>query len=158
MDLRGRLRTGSDRGETLVEVLAAVVILGIAGVAIVAGLMLSVKASDMHRKETTGGAYVRSFAEAIQNYVAAGNYTGCAGANAYKVSAVTSQVTGLPGTYTLTQKAARSVGPNGVAAAGCGTDTGVQQLELHVSSNDGRADEKLVIVVRRSCAPNQAAC
>ena len=152
-----RLRAGSDRGETLVEVLAAVVILGIAGVAIMGGLMLSVRASDMHRKETTGGAYVRSFAEAIQNWVAGGHYVGCAGANQYTPK-VAAQITDLPSTYTLNQLAARSVSATGVAGAGCTSDTGIQQLELHVRSADGRADEKLTIVVRNPCGPSQAVC
>ena len=71
---------GSDRGESLVEVLLSLTILGIAGVAIMAGLQLSVTASDIHRKQTTGSAYARSYAEAIQRYVAAGNYAACAGA------------------------------------------------------------------------------
>ena len=160
MDLRGRLRAGSDRGETLVEVLAAVVILGIAGVAVMAGLMLSVKASDMHRKETTGGAYVRSLAEALQNWVAAGHYATCATSADYLVSQVTSQVADLPSTYQLSMKDARSVSATGVAAAGCvaANDTGVQQVELHVKSADGRADEKLTIVVRKPCAPGQVYC
>jgi type II secretory pathway pseudopilin PulG len=150
-----RIRWGSDRGETLVEVLAAVVILGIAGVAVMSGLMLSVKASDMHRKETTGGAYVRSYAEAIQQYVASGHYIGCAAANAYNVTAVTNQISDLPTNFVPTQTAAKSVGPTG-AASGCSSDTGVQQVTLSVKSNDGRADETLTVVLRNPCAPGQA--
>ncbi len=147
------------RGETLVEVLVAVVILGIAGVAIMSGLMLSVKASDMHRKETTGGAYVRSYAEAIQRYVASGHYTSCAAANDYNVAAVTNQISDLPSSFTPNQAAARSVGPNGVAASlPCSSDSGLQQVTLSVKSNDGRADETLTVVLRKPCAPNQAAC
>lgn len=150
----------SDRGETLVEVLAAVVILGIAGVAVMAGLTLSVKASDIHRKDTTSGAYVRSFAEAIEDYVAtpgADNYKPCAALNAYKVGAVTSRLTDLPASYVVTQGAARSVGPTGTDAA-CTSDTGVQQLTLTVGSPDGRGKETLTIVVRRPCDPSVAAC
>lgn len=149
-----------DRGETLVEVLAAIVILGLAGVAVMAGLMLSVKASDIHRKETTGGSYVRSLAEAIQEYVATPgttHYVPCAGANDYRTSAVVSRL-GLPAGYTATQAAAKSVGPTGAADPGCTSDTGVQQLALTVSSNDGRAAEKLVIVVRKPCDPSVATC
>lgn len=62
-------RALGERGETLVEVLAALVILSIAGVAIATGLMVSVKASDIGRNSATGSAYARSFAEAIQKYV-----------------------------------------------------------------------------------------
>lgn len=148
-----------DRGETLVEVLAAVVILGIAGVAVMAGLGLAVKSSDIHRKQTTGGAYVKSFAEAIENYVGApgvANYKACAGTDFYtgKVSL------SLPAGYIATQGAARSVGADGVAAAGCSvaTDTGVQRVALDVKSADGRVDESLVIVLRNPCDPSVSIC
>jgi type II secretory pathway pseudopilin PulG len=156
-------RARCETGETLVEVLVAVVILGLAGVALMAGLGLSAKASDLHRKETTSGAYVRSYAEAIANYVAtpgASNYKPCAPANWYNVSAVTATLN-LPSGYAATQDAAKSVGTNGVAAAGCtlASDTGVQQLTLHVTSpNSSFASETLVIVVRKPCDPSVAAC
>ena len=43
-------------------------------------------ASDIHRKQTTDGAYVRGYAEAIEQYVSTppSNYVQCAAANAYK--------------------------------------------------------------------------
>lgn len=141
------------------EVLVAVMILGIAGVAIMSGLMLSVQASDMHRKETTGGAYVRSYAEAIQQYVASGHYIGCAAANAYNVAAVTGQISDLPSSFTPNQAAAKSLGTNGVAASlPCSSDSGIQQVTLSVKSNDDRADETLTVVLRKPCSPNQATC
>ena len=65
------------RGATLVETLVALVILGIAGVAILAGLQLSVTASDIHRKQTSGGAYVRGYAEAIETLPQLGPATTC---------------------------------------------------------------------------------
>jgi len=143
----------------LVEVLAAVVILGIAGVAVMAGLMMSVKASDIHRKETTSSAYVRNFAEAIENYVAAGHYAPCAAADAYKVGPVTSQLPSLPLGYTATQGAAASIGPTGVSGAcpSASADTGVQEVILEVTSGDGRADERLAVMLREPCAKNVAA-
>ncbi|WGY00239.1 type II secretion system protein [Nocardioides sp. QY071] len=147
-------RRDLDRGETLVEVLAAVVILGIAGVAVMTGLMLAVKTSDIHRKETTGGAYVRSFAEAIQDYVQDGNYIPCAGPNAYRITAVTSQIKDLPSNFDIAtnfaQEQAKGVGPTGTATScTAANDPGINLLTLHVASADGRADEKLTIVVRK---------
>ena len=145
-----------DAGETLVEVLVTVVILGLAGVAVTAGLALSAKASDMHRKETTGGAYVRTFAEAIQQYVATAattNYRPCAAADYY-----TSRVSfGLPSGFTATQDKALSVGPTGATSA-CTTDPGIQQVTLHIASSDGRAAESLTIVLRNPCDPSVTAC
>ena len=155
-----RRRAGAEAGESLIEVLVAVVILGLSGVAVMAGLGLAVKVSDIHRKETTSGAYVRSYAEAIENYVAtpgSDNYKPCATANAYNVSAVVSAL-GLPSGYTATHDPAKSVGNNGIAALGCTVDTGVQQVTLSVTSSDARAVETLVIVLRRPCDPSVAAC
>jgi type II secretory pathway pseudopilin PulG len=153
---RGRIESASDKGETLVEVLVTIVILGIAGVAVMGGLALTADASDIHRKETTGSAYVRSFAEAIQEYVGTTgttNYQPCAGADYY-----TNHISfPLPSGYTATQDAARSVGPMG-ATSTCTTDTGVQQVTLHVVSADGRASEGLTVVLRRPCDPSVAAC
>ena len=148
--------TGDDLGETLVEVLVAVVILGLAGVAVMAGLGMAVESSDVHRKETNGSAYVKSFAEAIQKYVGQSgvtNYKQCAVADYY-----TSRVTlALPFGYTASQEAAQSLGPSGAVVSPC-ADQGLQRLKLHVKSNDGRADESLTIVLRNPCAPSVSSC
>ncbi|MFS3128556.1 prepilin-type N-terminal cleavage/methylation domain-containing protein [Nocardioides sp. Bht2] len=141
-----------ESGESLVEVLVALSILAIAAVAILAGLQLSVQASDIHRKQSTGGAYARSYAEAIESYVGNGNYQACAGSNAYNVAAVTNKVSTLPAGFTLRHSAAVPLDGNGAPAAGAGCqDKGVQRLLLTVSSADGRAAESLTIVLRRPC-------
>src|SRR4051794_35211596 len=97
---------GGERGESLVEVLVALTILGVAAVAIVAGLQLSVKTSDINRKQTTGGAYARSYAEAIERYVASApdHYVACAAANAYAPATV-GFAGELPGGYNGSQEA-----------------------------------------------------
>jgi len=146
----------SDDGSTLVETLVALVILSIAAVAILAGLQLSVLASDIHRKQTSDGAYVRGYAEAIEKYLnTTGNYVKCAGANAY--SPVTVGYT-LPSGHTAQQAEAEPLAGDGSVAGGAcpGRDQGVQRLRLSVSSADGRATETLTIVVRRSCEAGTA--
>jgi type II secretory pathway pseudopilin PulG len=141
----------SDDGATLVETLVALVILGIAGVAILAGLQLSVMASDIHRKQTSDGAFVRAYAEAIEKHLnTTGNYVKCAGVNAYSPAVVGYAV---PSGHSAQQAAAQPLAGNGSVAGGAcpGADRGVQRLRLSVSSADGRATETLTIVVRRSC-------
>ncbi|MFE7227111.1 type II secretion system protein J [Nocardioides sp. NPDC057577] len=148
----------SDRGETLVEVLVAVSILGIAGVAVVTGLQMSITSSDIHRKQTTGGAYARSYAESIQDYVAsaADRYVPCAGANAYSPATVGFTV---PSGYTAEQAVAKRVPPDGGVAGACsGNDTGVQQIEITLAASDGRAAERLTVLLRRPCGPTMAVC
>lgn len=145
-------RGSDERGESLVEVLVALAILGIAAVAVLAGLQLSVQASDIHRKQSTGGAYARSYAEAIESYVSSGNYLACAATNAYNVGAVTAKINTLPAGYTLRQEAAVPIDGNGAPVGGAGCqDKGVQRVLLTVSSADGRAEESLTIVLRRPC-------
>lgn len=150
-DRRSRSRDRSDGGATLIEVLVALSILSVAGVAILAGLQLSVKTSDIHRKQSTGGAYVRSYAEAIEKHLDdTGNYVPCASANAYPPGAVDFDV---PTGYTASHTPAVPLAGNGAAAGGgCpGADTGLQRIKVTVQSNDSRATEVLTVVVRRAC-------
>ncbi|MBU2696926.1 type IV pilus modification PilV family protein [Pimelobacter sp. 30-1] len=149
----GRLRSAvrADDGVTLIETLVALSILSIAGVAVMAGLQLTVQTSDIHRKQTTGGAYVRSYAEAIEAYLnTSGHYVSCAGATAYAPGVVGFAE---PAGYTAQQEgAAQPLDGNGsVLTGGSCPDRGVQRLRISVRSADGRATERLTIVVRRAC-------
>jgi type II secretory pathway pseudopilin PulG len=146
----------SDAGETLVETLVALVILSLAAVAILAGIQLSTMASDIHRKQSTGGAYARSYAEAIEKYVSAhstDNYKPCAAADAYNLADVTGQLN-LPSGYEAHHAPAVPLTPTGAPGSCPGPDEGVQQLDLTVKSADERAVEKVTVILRRSCDPS----
>jgi type II secretory pathway pseudopilin PulG len=142
-----------DRGETLVELVVAVGILGIAAVAILTGLMVSIQSSVMHRNDASGGAYVRSFAEAIQTDVDTNGYKTCANAlSDYALVAVP----GLPSGYTRTVTAVQSW--NGSTWGPCTVD-GIQRLDLKVTTTGDtlhRADERLTVILRRPCNGNAA--
>jgi type II secretory pathway pseudopilin PulG len=145
MVLRRRLR--SETGETLVELIVAVAILGLAAVAILAGMQLSVKASDIQRKEATGGAQVRSFAEAIQDYVDTVGYRPCGSAkNDYQ--AVAAPPTG----YTASVESVQSW--TGTAWGTCDDSSGTQRLDLKVTSPGNpsrRSEETLTVILREPC-------
>ena len=145
----------SDRGETLVELLVAIVILGVAGVAILAGMAMSVRGSDLHRKEATGGAYVRSFAEVIQTYVDANGYKSCGSAASTYGSL---SVPDLPPGYTTAVTAVKSW--NGSTWVDCtGTSTVLQRLDLKVKSAGSgvqQAEETLTVIIRQPCNGNAA--
>jgi type II secretory pathway pseudopilin PulG len=132
------MTAADERGESLLEVLIAVTIMGIALVAIMAGLTTSILMSDMHRKQSTAGAYVHDFAEAVQKSVADGHYLGCADAANYAVVTVPA----FPSTAFS----------KSVVSSSCPYGSDVQQLTLQVRSNDDRASERLVIFVRKPCA------
>jgi type II secretory pathway pseudopilin PulG len=139
----------SDSGETLIEVLVAVTILGIAAVAILGGLVTSIQSSSMHRNQATGGAYVRSFAEAIQTSVDNAGLKPCAtAASAY--SAVS--VPDLPAGYTPSVSAVQSW--NGSTWGSC-TPDGVQRLDLKVTTTGDsvhQAAETLTVILRKPCS------
>lgn len=140
-------RIKDDRGETLLEVLVAVVILGIAAVAIVSGMAVSIKVSDIHRKEANASAYVRNYAESIEATVASGGYA--SGTTAYSAYAV-------PAGYAASLASKMCWSGSTFVTCTSGNDIGVQQLTLQVKSNDGRATERLVVVVRKPCGPGSS--
>jgi prepilin-type N-terminal cleavage/methylation domain-containing protein len=137
-----------DRGETLVELVVAVAILGIAAVAILGGLMVGIRSSVMHRNDASGGAYVRSFAEAIQTDVDKNGYKSCADASSHYASVAVPE---LPTGYATTVTAVKSW--NGSTWGTCTVD-GVQRLDLKVTTTGDtlrRAEEKLTVILRRPC-------
>jgi prepilin-type N-terminal cleavage/methylation domain-containing protein len=145
----------SDRGETLIELVVAVAILGIAAVAILGGLMVSIRTSVMHRNDATGGAYVRSFAEAIQNAVDnSGGYRSCATASSAYAGV---PVPDLPAGYSTSVTAVMSW--NGSSWGACTTD-GIQRLDLKVTTTGDaalKAEETLTVILRQPCNGNAAA-
>jgi hypothetical protein len=150
-----------DQGETLVEVLVAVVILGLAGVAVLAGMALAAKASDIHRKETTGGAQVRTWAEDIQSYVTNDptKYAGCATQSTAYLGPAVSFAT--PSAFKTPSYTVQSIIQNAtgqVTNVACGSDVGLQLITLTLASTDAKATEKLTFILRRPCDPNSAVC
>jgi type II secretory pathway pseudopilin PulG len=140
-----------DRGDTLVELLITLVIMGISVVALVAGIGTAVRMSDVHRKEAVAGDDVRAFAEGIETSVATSpsGYRACADTSTY-----------LPA-YPLPNSAiyqpeitAVAYWDGGAFVDRCVADSGVQRLSLEVHTADGRASETLVIIIRRPCSPD----
>lgn len=131
-----RPRVEGDRGETLLELIVAIAILGIAVVAIASGLALSIKVSDIHRKQALASEYLHNYAEQLSN-----SYAPCSGAT--------------PPSYSLAANTGFQAPVvsvkfwNGTAFATACPDTGLQQLSIQLTSTDNRASESLVVVVRK---------
>jgi Tfp pilus assembly protein PilV len=146
---------GDDHGETLIEVLMAVVIMGIAVVSIIAGIGTAIVVSDIHHKQATAGAAVRDYAEALENSVAASpsGYSAAACGNPSLYAVYTP-----PSGYTATVLGVRdwndsAADPSTWAWEPAGTcvDHGVQKVSLRVASTDSRATETLDVIIRRPC-------
>jgi type II secretory pathway pseudopilin PulG len=154
----GPLRTVAyERGETLLELLIAVVILGVVVVAVVGGFATGTITSDVHRKQATAGAYAKDYAEAIETAVTTATvpYTSCANTSTYA----------SPAGFAAPSGYGRSVvnvrywsGSTWQATCSPSTDVGLQQLTVRVASADGRAAEQVALVLRKPCGPGQPSC
>ena len=123
-----REAAASERGETLLELLVALMIMSIALVAIVGGLVISIHVSDIHRKQATAGALVRNYAEAFENSVTDNTFNSCGDA-----SSVT--VPDLPPGFDP-------------KVTSCDLDGDLWVLVVEVSSSDGRAAESVALRLR----------
>lgn len=139
---------GHQSGMTMVEILVAVSILGIAVVGIVSSLSTASLASDYHRKQATGDTVMKSFAEVLQQRAQSFAYANCTTVAHY--NAVPLSWTPEPG-YTATVTGVQyGHGPSPWTFNGtCTSDEGLQKLSLRVTSGDGRDTETLDILVRR---------
>lgn len=142
-----------DSGESLLELLVAVTIMGIAVVAIIAGIGTGILVSDIHRKGATAGAVAHAYAESVARGVAGGTYAGCATTATY---ATPPGFIATPG-FTASVTAVRYWNDTTKTfSSSCTTDGGVQKLSLRVASSDGRASETLDLVIRKPCATDGA--
>ena len=134
--------TGRDVGESLVEILVTVVILGIATSGLSAALLTTVKASNTQRQQVLARAALRSWAEQIS----AAAYVPCAVPGSFPTPSPT-----LPNGYTAAVTGVYYW--NGTSFAGsCGTDAGAQALTLRITAPNGLSPalaQTLSIVVRK---------
>jgi hypothetical protein len=108
--------------------------------------------SDIHRKQATAGAYARDYGEAIEKYVAAGHYDETSAPN---YSAATVGFT-PPSGYTASIVSVTCWNSTSQAFGSCPTGNGVEQLTLQVANVDGRASERLAVVIRMPCGPGSS--
>ena len=146
-----------DRGETLVELMVALSIMATAVVALVGGIAASVQASDIHRKQAKSQAYLREFVEKLEASVATypTGYLECAAGSSPAATYQARKPTTDPGyvaEVTGVSLWSPAINPPYTACPAAG-DTGVQRVSLQVRTGDGRATEKLDIILRKPCRP-----
>jgi type II secretory pathway pseudopilin PulG len=137
--------SSKDQGETLVELLIAVAIMGITVVAIVGGVATSILMSDIHRKQATAGAYVHNYAEAVVQYAANGGFD--PSSPDYSPSAIGFA---SPGGFTGTASV-QCYDPTqpSLQYATCSASSVLQQVTVKIASSDLRASETLLVTVRK---------
>ena len=81
MSARASADEPSDLGETLLEVVIAVAIVAIAGVALIGGVLTSITSSSEHRTLTLNDVYLKSYADAASQQIQRASnplYSSCA--------------------------------------------------------------------------------
>ena len=147
--MKGSGSRRTEAGETLVELLVTIVIMGIAFTGVLAGLGMAAVSSGVHREAATGETLVRDAAETLLDPAVA--YVPCATTASYGLKGLT-----IPKGYAI---AVREVGywdgqnparyPTALATCPS-ADNGVQRLTIAVTSTDARAATESVEIIKRS--------
>ena len=134
-------RIKSDQGETLVELIVAIAILGICIVAIGSGIGVSFAISALHARQSTASAFLHNYAESLQR----GSYQACTGGTPNYVAGFAAPANFNPPSQVVTywHTDSRSF------TSSCPTpDAGAQQVNLTLTSVDGRTTESLLVTIR----------
>jgi type II secretory pathway pseudopilin PulG len=152
---RRRGRGRDDRGATLIELIVAVSILSTAVIALTGGIAVSIRVSDIHRKQASAGSYVRAFAEAVSSKVAQSptGYAACTAGTTPAAIYEAAYVNPNPAAYqaNVTAVAFWNSATSTFVTCPASGDAGVQRVSLRVQSLDGRASETLDVVIRKPC-------
>jgi type II secretory pathway pseudopilin PulG len=142
-------RQRAETGSTLIEVLIAIMVLGIGVAALVGGLVTSISASSIHRDAATRDTIIRSYAEQLKADIEGATTTlpggsWCATPSSTIVWTTPTSSPSDPPTsgYIVSQQPGPC--PYGVSGA-----VQVQTVTLKVESPDGGQTESMDVVVRQ---------
>ena len=126
-----------DRGETLVEILLSIAIMGIAVAALLFAMATAATTSGLHQRQARAAVTVRDAAEAMQADTVL--YAACA--TSYSVPGVTGVV------FAVQQYWRDGQWQSGCTAAA--QDQGAQQVTVTVAATDSRIRSERLVVVKR---------
>ena len=155
---------GGDTGETLLEILLSLMIMGLAVTAVLGAMGISVRASTQDERQIHAQALLRSWGEHVVARTTDATWTPCATAATYSGStwAYTSPVPpagleALPAGFAADVAGVTYWDPGtGAFAATCGTDSGVQRVRLRTTvaaTGYPGFTSTYDVVVRRPCLP-----
>jgi len=150
------MNRGQDAGETLVELLITVAVLGIAVTAIVGGLMVAVDASSLHRNQAQAQHLLRDWAETVSGVGDTGGYAYAACPAAPAAPAAPA----LPAGFGAAVSRVENWSGTGWVTSCPSPDLGVRRLTLTITAPTGAYpgfSQSLAVVVRRPCA-GSASC
>jgi type II secretory pathway pseudopilin PulG len=138
-----------ESGETLVELLIAVSIMGIAMAAIVGGVFTAVKVSDQNRAQAATVTVLRGYAETLKAADGPYEYVPCASTSTYPAFAPPPPDQAFTATVTDVRYLSDATALTPSWSSTCpGTDQGAQLLSLRVTAPGGAAVEEVEIVKR----------
>jgi type II secretory pathway pseudopilin PulG len=152
---RRRHRRGNDRGETLVELLVTIVVLGLTIPALMGAVLISVSASSQDRRQVQAQALLNSWAETIERENSTDAlYTNCPALTYYETAPFAPA--SIPAGFTPSVVAITYWDtPSGTFVVACASpDSGVRKVQLKVTVVAGlypAFDVTESIVVRKPC-------
>ncbi len=133
--LSHRARADGERGETLVELLVTITIMGILFIAVVAGVATSISMSDFHRQAGASEGVIRAYAERVLDPTDV-PYVDCATTASYANPIGFTLPTGWTASITALTYWQGNNPPTFTAT--CSPDKGLQQITLRVQSKTGK--------------------
>ncbi len=146
----------SEDGFSLAELLVSIVLVSVTFVAILSGLMTTIRVSAVHRTQATTDAVVRSAAEWVKDVSHNPYRTSCNGPQMYSLNGL-AMPTGYSATVTRveywdgvapTATGTYTLSSHIVSACPAGVDKGLQRITIVATSSDGQASETVQIMKR----------
>ena len=146
-------RVRGDRGETLLELVITLMIIGIAFTALMFGIGAAVDASQLHARQVEARTYLRTWAESIERNSGSG-YRACpTGTTSGSLAAPTGNPSYLvPATPSVAVWNAAASPPNWVVCSSAASDPGWQRVTIAVTVRPGilpAFTESLEVAVRQ---------
>jgi prepilin-type N-terminal cleavage/methylation domain-containing protein len=148
--VRGSDAKDPEAGFTLVELICAVVIMGVAFVAVLSAMGTSIIVSDYHVRRARAETVAQSWAEQVVNTP----YQPCAtpSTGQYLVGGASGVSVDVPAGYSTTIDSVKYWNPTTALPAQfvttCTTDPGLQQITLRVTPTGGRGTQTLTFLKR----------
>ena len=136
----------SDRGESLVELLVSIAILGISVIAILGAVSMTASASGLHRDTASTQNLLHNWAETVSN----ASYTACASTSTIQAAAPAPALpSGFAASVTTVRYWNGSAFGTSCAAA---SDLGLQRVTLRIAGGTGVGTAgTLDVIVRKPC-------